>query len=105
MTFSRKMIIFANRNHQNAKAMENKIKKIFTGTLIDANFIGNILEESEIQFLIRNYQEESLAAGWAGGVTENAASVFVLEKDYQQAMKLLDEIKESIIGMDLNEEE
>jgi len=84
--------------------MENKIKKIFTGTLIDSSFIGTFLEENGIQYLIRNYQEESLIAGWAGGVTENAASVYVFEKDYDAAMLLLEEIKDSDIEMDYTEE-
>jgi len=84
--------------------MENELQKIFTGTLIDSSFIGNILNENGIQYLIRNFQEESLVAGWAGGVTENAASVYVLAKDYDAAMLLLEEIKDSDIEMDYTQE-
>ena len=51
-----------------------------------------MLEENGIQFLIRNFQEESLCAGWAANVIKGEASVYVFDKDYDTAMLLLDEI-------------
>lgn len=84
--------------------MKNEILKIFTGTLIDSSYICNILEENGIQYLIRNFQEESLVAGWVGGFMENAASVYVLKTDYEKAMLLLEEIKDSDIEMDYTQE-
>lgn len=77
--------------------MENKIKKIYSGSLVNAEFIGNVLEESGIKFLIRNFQGESLVAGWAASVIEGDASVYVFAEDYDKAMLLLDEINESEI--------
>jgi len=47
--------------------MENEIKRIYSGSVINAEFIGSVLEENGIQFLIRHFQEESLVAGWAAG--------------------------------------
>ena len=72
--------------------MENEIKRIYSGSVINAEFIGSVLEENGIQFLIRNFQEESLVAGWASGTIKGDASVFVFAKDYDKAMLLLDEI-------------
>ena len=72
--------------------MENEIKRIYSGSVINAAFIGSVLEENGIQFLIRNFQEESLVAGWAAGTIKGDASVFVFGKDYDKAMLLLDEI-------------
>ena len=77
--------------------MENEIKRIYSGSLVNAEFIGGVLEQNDIQFLIRNYQEESLVAGWAACTIKGDASVFVFDKDYDRAMQLLDEIDESEI--------
>lgn len=72
--------------------MENEIKRIYSGSVVNAEFIGSVLEENGIQFLIRNFQEESLVAGWAAVTIKGDASVFVFAKDYDNAMRLLDEI-------------
>ena len=72
--------------------MDNEIKRVYSGSIINAEFIGSVLEENGIQFLIRNFQEESLCAGWAANVIKGEASVYVFEKDYDRAMLLLDEI-------------
>ena len=72
--------------------MDNEIKRVYSGSVVDAVFIGSVLADNGIQFLIRNFQEESLVAGWAAGVIQGDASVFVFEKDYDKAMLLLDEI-------------
>ena len=72
--------------------MDNEIKRVYSGSVVDAEFIGSVLADYGIQFLIRNFQEESLVAGWAAGVIQGDASVYVFEKDYDKAMLLLDEI-------------
>lgn len=72
--------------------MDNEIKRVYSGSVVDAEFIGSVLADNGIQFLIRNFQEESLVAGWAAGVIQGDASVYVFEKDYNKAMLLLDEI-------------
>ena len=80
--------------------MDNEIKRVYSGSVINAEFIGSVLANNGIQFLIRNFQEESLVAGWAANVIKGDASVFVFEKDYDKAMLLLDEIN----AADLKEE-
>ena len=77
--------------------MNNEIKQIYSGSVVNAEFIGSVLEENNIQFLIRNFQEESLVAGWAANVIKGEASVYVFAKDYDRAMLLLDEIQKSHI--------
>ncbi len=72
--------------------MDNEIKRVYSGSVVDAEFIGSVLADNGIQFLIRNFQEESLVAGWAAGVIQGDASVFVFTEDYDKAMLLLDEI-------------
>ena len=75
--------------------MSNELKRIYSGSVVDAEFIGSVLEQNDIQFLIRNFQEESLVAGWAAGTIKGDASVYVFDKDYDKAMLLLDEIQAS----------
>jgi hypothetical protein len=72
--------------------MENEIKRVYSGSLVNAEFIGSVLEQHGIQFLIRNFQEESLCAGWAANTIRGEASVYVFEKDYDKTMLLLDDI-------------
>lgn len=75
--------------------MKNEIKRIYSGSIVNAEFIGSVLEECSIRFLIRNFQEESLVAGWAASVIKGDASVYVFTEDYDRAMLLLDEIQAS----------
>ena len=72
--------------------MDNEIKRVYSGSVINAEYIGSVLDNNGIQFLIRNFQEESLVAGWAAGTIQGDASVYVFDKDYDKAMLLLDEI-------------
>ena len=80
------------QHQQKTNIMDNEIKRVYSGSVVDAEFIGSVLADNGIQFLIRNFQEESLVAGWAAGVIQGDASVYVFEKDYDNAMLLLDEI-------------
>ena len=50
------------------------------------------LDKKRNRFPIRNFQEESLCAGWAARTIKGDASVYVFEKDYGKVMLLLDEI-------------
>ena len=72
--------------------MDNEIKRVYSGSVINAEYIGSVLANNGIQFLVRNFQEESLLAGWAANVIKGEASVYVFDKDYDRAMLLLDEI-------------
>ena len=80
--------------------MENELKLIYSGSYVEAEFISGILEDNDIQFLIRNFHEESLVAGWAAQVIKGDASVYVLAKDYDKAMQILDELSHSTIEED-----
>ena len=80
------------QHHQKSNAMDNEIKRVYSGSVINAEYIGSVLANNGIQFLVRNFQEESLCAGWAANVIKGDASVYVFDKDYDRAMLLLDEI-------------
>lgn len=77
--------------------MENELKKVYTGSYMNAEFIGSVLDQNDIRFLIRNFQQESLVAGWAANVIKGEAAVYVFSEDYDKAMLLLDDINASEI--------
>ena len=89
------------QRNQKIKIMDNEIKRVYSGSLVNAEFISSVLEQNGIQFLIRNFQEESLCAGWAASTIKGEASVFVFEEDYDKAKQLLDKL---MLPMDLEEE-
>ena len=80
--------------------MENEIKRVYSDSIVNAEFISSILEDNGIKFLIRNFQEEGLVAGWAASTIKGDASVFVFTEDYDKAMLLLDEIHENELNDD-----
>ena len=80
------------QHHQKSNAMDNEIKRVYSGSVINAEYIGSVLANNGIQFLIRNFQEESLCAGWAANTIKGDASVYVFTKDFDKAMLILDEI-------------
>ena len=80
------------QHHQKSNVMENEIKRVYSGSVINAEYIGSVLANNGIQFLIRNFQEESLCAGWAANTIKGDASVYVFTKDFDKAMLILDEI-------------
>ena len=80
------------QHHQKSNVMDNEIKRVYSGSVINAEYIGSVLANNGIQFLVRNFQEESLCAGWAANTIKGEASVYVFDKDYDRAMLLLDEI-------------
>lgn len=69
----------------------DKIKLVFTGSSVDANFIKSILEDNGLGVLVRDSLKESTIAGWASGAPEDACRVFVAEEDSNTAEKLIED--------------
>lgn len=71
---------------------ENEVlKQVYTGSYLEAQFIGSLLEDNGIGALVRNTLEESVIAGWASGSPEDAGLVFVAECHEEQAKALIEE--------------
>jgi hypothetical protein len=71
------------------------LKNVFTGSLIEADFIRSMLEESGIGAMIRNTMGESLVAGWVSGGPEDAGLVYVIESHEEEAKRLIEEYMKS----------
>jgi hypothetical protein len=70
---------------------QESIKNVFTGSVIEANYIQNLLEENGIGAMVRNTMGESLVAGWVSGGPEDAGLVFVAEDHEDAAKKIIEE--------------
>ena len=75
---------------------DDSLKRVFTGSNLDANFIKSILEENGIGAMVRNTLRESLSAGWVSGAPEDSSRVFVEKEYYEAAMKLVDTYLDSL---------
>ena len=74
---------------------DENLKRVFTGSVVEAHFIASLLEENGIGALVRNTLEESVIAGWASGSSEDAGLVFVAQYHEEQAKVLIEEYLKS----------
>jgi hypothetical protein len=74
---------------------QDGIKRIFTGSPVEARYICELMDEAGIGVMLRNTLNESLIAGWASGSPEDAVRVFVADHDFDKAMKIVDDYKNS----------
>ncbi|MCG8412518.1 MAG: DUF2007 domain-containing protein [Bacteroidales bacterium] len=74
---------------------QEDLKLLFTGTEINCNVLKDILSDNNIPALIKNDMSSSKMAGF--GVSLGLeAHIYVIEKNFEQAQKLLEEFKSSI---------
>ena len=77
--------------------MENQenLMRVFTGSVIEAQFIKRYLEDNKIEVLLRDTRSESITPGWASGAPEDFGLVFVLKDEFEKAMKLIEKYQNS----------
>lgn len=68
---------------------QENLKRVFTGSFVEAQFVASLLEENGIGALVRNTLGESIIAGWASGAPEDAGLVFVAESHMDQATAII----------------
>ena len=62
----------------------------------EKEFYLKTLEENGIGAMVRNTLRESLAGGYVSGAPEDSSRVFVEEKNYDQAMELVNAYLDSL---------
>lgn len=67
------------------------LKNVFTGSVLEANFIKSLLEENGIAAMVRNTMGESLVAGWVSGGPEDAGIVYVIENHEDEAKRIIED--------------
>lgn len=89
----------------NKSNMEDKITQVFSGTLVEVEFVAQIMEDNGIEYLIRDLERESRIAGWVADIIpQKQCALFVFEHDYDQAMDLIKEIGEADFGEEIEDE-
>jgi hypothetical protein len=68
---------------------QEDLKRVYTGTIVEANYIKTLLEENGIGALVRNLLQESMAGGWAYGASQDSALVFVAEYNEEKAKEII----------------
>ncbi|MCQ2302880.1 MAG: DUF2007 domain-containing protein [Bacteroidales bacterium] len=85
--------------------MEDKITQVFSGTLVEVEFIAQIMDDNGIEYLIRDQERESRIAGWVADIIpQKQCSLFVFERDYDVAMNLIEEISQAELGEEIEDE-
>lgn len=62
---------------------------VYVGTILNANYLKDVLNQNEINCIVRDLLQESSSAGFAAASTSNAAKVFVDEIDYERAEEIV----------------
>ncbi len=65
--------------------MSEDLKIVYTGSVIEAGYLVEVLEENKISSILRDSLSESLIAGWASGSPEDAARIYVESEHAEQA--------------------
>lgn len=68
---------------------DQNLVRVYVGTAINADYLKSVLDKNGIECIIRNILQESSHAGFAAASSDNAASVFVEEKDIEKAEELV----------------
>lgn len=74
--------------------MTDEYQKLFTNSAIIIKGLTNLLEESDIRYIIKDRFESARLAGF--GEFMNAAEVHVLSSQYENAQKILENYKLTI---------
>ena len=62
---------------------------VFVGTSLNASYLESVLAENEIECFVRDFLQESALAGFAAAGSDDAASVYVDEKDLEKAEEIV----------------
>jgi len=69
-------------------SMSEDLKLVYTGSIIEAGYLAELLEENNLTSILRGSLSESVIAGWASGSPEDAARLYV-ETAHAEAAKML----------------
>lgn len=89
------------QNHLNINIMEEKLITLKNyETMVDAMFDQEVLQENNIESSINN--EDSVELMPMFGEINNGLRIVVFEKDFDEAIKILEEYKNSIDSQQAN---
>ncbi|KAF0129519.1 MAG: hypothetical protein FD155_2442 [Bacteroidetes bacterium] len=69
--------------------MQAELIQVYTGSIVEATFLKELLEEQQIGSILRDTLGESVIAGWGQGSPEDSALIFVEEEFAEKAHKVI----------------
>ena len=70
--------------------MSEDLKLIYTGSVIEAGYLAELLEENKITSILRDSLSESVIAGWASGSPEDAGRIYVASEHAENAKIIIE---------------
>lgn len=70
--------------------MADEIKLVYTGSVVEAMYVEDLLKENEIGSLRKDHLQSSIDAGWADGLPGDSVQVFVEDFNFEKAKNVLD---------------
>jgi len=79
------------------KIYKSKLKELFTGSFIEVQKFCTILEDFDIKYIVQDYKESAILAGF--GVTNlyYTHRLLIYENDYDFALKIFKNQKSSLV--------
>lgn len=71
--------------------MNQDLIQVYTGSIVEANFINEILKENGVGSILRDTLNESIIAGWGSGSPEDSALIFVENEMSAKTMKIIED--------------
>jgi len=71
--------------------MSSELQNVYTGSIVEASYLVELLEENNINCILRDTLGESVIAGWGSGSPEDSAIIQVETVHAENAMKIIEE--------------
>ncbi|MBZ0241827.1 MAG: DUF2007 domain-containing protein [Bacteroidales bacterium] len=70
--------------------MSEDLKLVYTGSVIEAGYLAELLEENKITSIVRDSLSESVIAGWASGSPDDAGLIYVESEHAEKAKSIIE---------------
>lgn len=67
----------------------NELTLVYTGSLVEATYLQDLLQEQKIGCMLRDSLGESVIAGWGQGSPEDAVRIWVSNEHADEAKLLI----------------
>ncbi len=71
--------------------MSNELQNVYTGSIVEARYLVDLLQENNIGSILRDTLSESVIAGWGSGSPEDSAIIQVEASFAEKAVKIIEE--------------
>lgn len=69
--------------------MNSELENVYTGSIVEAKYLVELLNENNIGSILRDSLSESVVAGWGSGSPEDAVTISVELIHLEEATKII----------------